>query len=323
MVEAPVVTHPFRFGLLVETAHTCEALLETAREAEGGGWSTLLIRDHFVEAPFGHQLGPLTALAWVAGVTTTLRLGTLVLDHDYRHPVVLAKEAATIDVLSGGRFELGLGAGWARPEYEQAGIPFDPAGVRVARFHEALAVLRGLFADGPLTFSGAHYAIRGLDGFPKPAQRPRPPILVGAGGRRMLSIAAREADIIGILTASIVDGVIVDDPAPRRAEAIAQKVEWIRAAAGARIRDIELSVACSIVPDEDRARAAERLRIACGWRDLTVDDVLEMPGLFIGGVDEIADQMHERRERYGISYFVLPDRSLRAAAPIVARLAGR
>jgi probable F420-dependent oxidoreductase len=317
------MTHPFRFGVLVEAGHTREALSETARRAEGDGWSTLLIRDHFVEAPFGHQFAPFTALAWIAGVTTTLRLGTLVLDHDYRHPVILAKEAATLDVLSGGRFELGLGAGWARTEYKQAGIPFDPAGTRVDRFQETLAIVRGLFAGEPFTFDGRHFTIGGLEAFPKPAQRPHLPILVGAGGRRMLSIAAREADIIGLLSAPIVDGVLTDDPSTRRPGAVAEKVGWIRAAAGARIDEIELSTTCSIVIDEDRATAAERLRAGRGWRGVSVEEVLEMPTIFIGGVDRIAEQMRERRERYGISYFVVSDRSLGAAGPVVSRLAGQ
>jgi probable F420-dependent oxidoreductase len=161
---------------------TQRAWVTKARQIEDAGYATLLIRDHFIGEPFGDQFAPIAALMAAADATTTLRVGNLVLDNDYRHPVILAKEAATLDVLSHGRFELGLGAGWAKHEYEQAGLPFDAPGVRVSRLEEALQVLKGLWAPDPLTFSGIYYAINHLDGFPKPVQRPHPPILVGADG---------------------------------------------------------------------------------------------------------------------------------------------
>jgi probable F420-dependent oxidoreductase len=314
---------PFRFGVLVERFGTREELVATARKAEQAGYATFLIRDHFIAEPFGHQFAPLTTLATVAAVTERLRVGTLVFDNDYRHPAVLAKEAATLDLLSGGRLELGLGAGWAREEYEQAGIPFDPPGTRVDRFAEALRVLKGLFADGPLSFSGRHYRIAGLDSFPKPVQRPHPPLLVGAGGRRMLRIAAREADIVGVLTAPIAGGVLTDDPASRLSASIAQKVEWVREAAGERFGALELSMVISVVIAPDRRRAAEQFAARRDWRGVAAEEVLAMPSVFIGTVDQIAEEMHARRERYGFSYLVVPDRSLDAAAPLVARLAGQ
>jgi probable F420-dependent oxidoreductase len=290
--------------------------------AEDAGYATFLIRDHFIAEPFGHQFAPLTTLAVVASVTKTLRVGSLVIDNDYRHPAVLAKEAATLDLLSGGRLELGLGAGWAREEYDQTGLTFDPPGVRVDRLEEALQVLKGLFAEQPLTHAGRHYRITHLDSVPKPVQRPQPPILVGAGGKRILSIAARHADIVGILNAPIANGVLADDPTTRLAEAMAQKIEWIRQAAGERFPLLELSLVISVVIAEDRRQSAERFALQKGWRGITVDDVLEMPSVFIGSVHQIADQMHARRERYGLSYFVVSDRDLDTASPIVARLAG-
>lgn len=186
-----------------------------------------------------------------AAATTRLRVGSLVLDNDYRHPVLLAKEAATLDVLSQGRFELGLGAGWARHEYEQAGIPFDPPALRASRLQEALQVLKGLWADGPLTFEGAHYHIKQLDGFPKPIQRPHPPILVGASGKRMLALAAREANSIGFLMGDYSTGVEVDDPYQRMGAAIEQKLAWVRQAAGERFEDLELSLMVTVVTHED------------------------------------------------------------------------
>ena len=170
---------PFRFGVIAENVRTRKDLVSTSRRAEELGYHIILIRDHLVEDPFGHQLAPIAALATVAAVTETLRIGTLVLANDYRHPAILAKEAATLDVLSGGRFELGLGAGWLRREYEQASIPFDPARWRVGRLEEALRVFKELFAGGSLDFRGEHYRIDGLANFPEPSQRPRPPILVG------------------------------------------------------------------------------------------------------------------------------------------------
>src|SRR5688500_11258080 len=193
---------PFRFGIINEHSHAPDTWSARARQAEDLGYATFLIRDHLAPSFFGHQLAPFSALMAAACATRSLRVGTMVIDNDYRHPAVLAKEAATIDLLSGGRLELGLGAGWLRVEYEQAGIAFEPPGVRIDRLGEALQVLKGLFADGPLSFAGKHYVIGGLEGFPKPAQRPHPPILVGAGSPRMLRLAGAKADIVGILGSS-------------------------------------------------------------------------------------------------------------------------
>jgi len=313
--------HPFRFGLLGESIRSAAELVATARRTEGAGFATFLLRDHFIEESFGHQLAPLTALATAAAATTTLRVGSLVLSNDYRHPVVLAKEVATLDVVSGGRFELGLGAGFSRPEYEAAGLPYDPPGVRVSRLAEALQVMKGVFGAAPFTFAGRFYTVTNLESFPKPVQHPHPPILVGAGGRRMLAIAAREADIIGIQTATLTTGRNVPDPSGLLAETVAEKIGWIRQEAGARFDHIELSIVVSIVVTDNRREAAQRLVDARGWGGLSVEKVFEMPSIFIGSVEQIVDEMQRRRERYGISYFVVPDRSLETIAPIVARLA--
>jgi probable F420-dependent oxidoreductase len=313
---------PFRFGVFGETARSREALLDTARRAEESGYATFLIRDHFIEEPFGHQLAPLTALATVAAVTNTLRVGTLVISNDYRHPVILAKEIATLDVLSGGRVELGLGAGFSQAEYDQAGLPFDPPAVRVDRLEEAIHVLKGLFTDGSLTFAGKHYAVTHLDSFPKPVQRPHPPILIGGSGKRMLSIAAREADIIGIQTTSTANGVLSNDPSVRLAPAVAQKVELVRQMAGDRFDRIELSMVVTVVIAERREQAAEQVARERGWDGVSVEQVLEMPSVFIGSVDQIVEGMQARRERYGFSYYVLFDHAIDEVAPIVARLAG-
>ena len=316
------MTHRFRFGLLGENVRSATALMETARRAESAGFATFLLRDHFIEEPFGHQLAPLTALATVAAATERLRVGSLVLCNDYRHPVLLAKEVATLDLLSRGRFELGLGAGFSRPEYEAAGLPFDPPGVRVDRLAEALQVFKGLLGAAPFTFAGRFYTVSKLDAFPTPAQRPYPPILVGAGGRRMLGIAAREADIIGIQTASLGSERSVADPSGLLAETIAEKIGWVRQQAGARFDRIELSIVSSVIVAEHRREAAERLARDRGWQGLSIERVFEMPSIFIGSVGQIVDEMQKRRERYGISYYVVSDRSLETVAPIVARIAG-
>ena len=313
---------PFRFGVMGESVRSAADLVNTARRAEIAGYATFLIRDHFIEEPFGHQLAPVAALATVAAATETLRVGSLVICNDYRHPVVVAKEVATLDVLSGGRFELGLGAGFSRPEYEAAGLPYDPPGVRVDRFAEALQVFKGLFDAQPFTFSGRFYTVTNLDSFPKPVQRPHPPILVGAGGRRMLSIAAREANIIGIQTAALGTARRVgSDPSGLLAESIAEKIGWIRQEAGSRFDDIELSIVSSVVIAENRWEAAERLIRQREWNGMSADRVLEMPSIFIGSVDQIVNEMQVRRERYGISYHVVRDRDMEMLAPIVARLA--
>jgi probable F420-dependent oxidoreductase len=319
------VAHPrrFRFGVIHEDPQPPARWTGHLRRIEELGFSTFLIRDHFVPDFFGDQPAPLVGLAHAAGVTSRLRLGTMVLAVDYRHPVLLAKEAATLDVLSEGRLELGLGAGWLRREYEGAGIAFEPPGVRIERLEETVRILEGLFAPGPFSFSGKHYSVTDLDGYPKPAQRPRPPILIGGGRRRVLTLAGRVADIVGILTTSVATGTVVDDPAERLAVSVEEKLAWVREGAGPRYPDIELSLIPTLVLEKDRERAAAELIAARAWSGVAPADVLAMPSVFIGSLEDIAEQMEERRARYGFSYYVVSDRQLDRAAPLVARLAGR
>ncbi|HEY7140240.1 MAG TPA: TIGR03621 family F420-dependent LLM class oxidoreductase [Methylomirabilota bacterium] len=314
---------PFRFGVIHEEPQSPASWANHVRRIEDLGFSTLLIRDHVVPDFFGDQPAPLVALAHAAALTTRLRVGTMVLAVDYRHPVMLAKEAATLDRLSGGRLELGLGAGWLRREYETAGLAFDPASTRIDRLEEAVQILDGLFGDGPFSFAGKHYTVTALEGHPKPAQRPRPPVLIGGGRRRVLTLAGRVADIVGILTTSVATGTVVDDPSERLADVVARKLAWVREGAGARYADIELSLIPTLVFQEDRERAASELIATRGWSGVTLADVLAMPSVFIGSVAEIADRMEERRDLYGFSYYVVSDRQLDRAAPLVARLAGR
>jgi probable F420-dependent oxidoreductase len=314
--------HPFRFGVICEHMSTAQAWSATARRAEQLGFSTLFIRDHFIPEPFGYQFAPLIALMAAADATTTLRVGSLVLDNDYRHPIILAKEAATLDVLSLGRFELGLGAGWARAEYRQGGIPFDSPGIRVSRLEEAVHVIKGAFSSEPLTFSGAYYTVDQLNGFPKPIQQPHPPILIGASGKRMLALAAREATIIGILNGDYSTGVEIDDALKRSPEAMTDKIQWIRQEAGERFEQIELSMVIAPILTSDRRQGAEHSARQHGWKTVLPEDVLEMPSIYIGSVEQITEQIEQRRERYGFSYYIVSDAAMETCAPIVARLAG-
>jgi probable F420-dependent oxidoreductase len=315
--------HPFRFGVINERMSSYKDWIAKARRTEELGYATILLRDHFIQEPFGDQFAPIAALMAAANATTTLRVGSLVFDNDYRHPVVLAKEAATLDVLSKGRFELGIGAGWLRTEYEQAGMPFDAPGVRVSRLEGALHVLKGLFADKPLTYAGTHYNITKLNGFPKPLQRPHPPILVGGAGKRVLSIAGREADIVGILNASLASGTVVADPNEMSAATVNRKLEWVRQAAEDRFERIELSMVITVLITEQRDQKAEDFMNQRRWNDVSIEQVLDMPSVFIGSLEQIAEQMQERRRQYGFSYYIVSDEDMDNFAPIVAQLSGK
>jgi probable F420-dependent oxidoreductase len=309
------MAHPFRFA--VDLHHPVEGLSwpDTARLVESSGYSTLFVPDHFDEG-----YGPIAALAAAAAVTTTLRVGTLVLDCDFRHPAVLARELATIDLLSEGRLELGLGAGWKRLDYERSGIPMDPPKVRVDRMIEHTKVLRALFAGEPATFEGEHYSIKDLDGTPKPHRPGGPPILIGGGGKRVLRFAAEHADIVGV-NASVHSGEI-DTAAAQDAlpSSIDEKVGWVRDAAGDRLDDIELNAWLSVAEiTDDTAAVAEML---AGVFATTPDNVLTSPLALVGSEAEVADRLHERRERWGYSYTVVPGDRVREFAPVVARLTG-
>jgi probable F420-dependent oxidoreductase len=312
---------PLRFGVINELMAPADEWLARVRWIEELGYATFLIRDHFVADFFGDQYAPLAAIMAAACATSTLRVGSMVLDNDYRHPALLAKEAATIDVLSGGRLELGLGAGWLRSEYQAAGIPFEPAGRRIERLEEALQIIRALWSEGPANFEGSHYRIDGLDGTPKPAQRPHPPILLGGGKRRMLNLAGRYADTVGVLTTSVSSGVVVDDVAERTPEAVRQKIAWIREGAGDRFPRIELSLIPTVVLSDRRRVATEALIRSRGWSGATPEEVWRMPSVLVGSADQIAADIAERRELYGFSYYIVSDTHMEAFAPVLRQLA--
>ncbi|TDC78409.1 TIGR03621 family F420-dependent LLM class oxidoreductase [Actinomadura sp. 7K507] len=309
----------FRFGVVGESIRSGAELTATARRAEDLGYDTLVLRDHFVAEPFGDQLAPMVALASAAAVTSTLRLGTMVLANDYRHPVILAKEAATLDHLSGGRFELGVGAGWLRDEYEAAGMPFDEAGTRVGRLEESLEILRSLLDGRTTTFAGDHYRIDGLTAFPSPGRRP--PLAVGAGSRRMLGIAGRHADTVGVLPRALPEGAISEEVTERLPESIARKVGQVREAAGG--RDVELSMMVTPTFGPDPRRAAARVAVLRGWGTSAAGLVLDMPSQFVGPPEHIAEQMLTRRDRYGFTYYQVSDAVMDEFAAVIPLLCDR
>jgi probable F420-dependent oxidoreductase len=307
----------FRFGVLAKQARPAAEFRDLARRAEDLGFATFFMPDHFVE----HPLAPIPGIMAAAAATTTLRVGTLVLGNDYKHPVVLANEAATIDLLSDGRLELGVGAGWMTADYEQGGFDLDPAAVRIARLDESLTVIKGLMADGPFTFHGEHYRIDGLDGEPKPVQRPHPPIVVGGGGPKVLAVAAKHAQVVGInANLSAGQGDHPDSIRSLTAAATDEKLARLREAAGARFDELEIQTLTGFVfVTDDRAPIAEGIASAFG---VPVEVALETPAVLVGTADQIVEDLVARRERWQMSYVVVPEEFVDAMAPVVAALAG-
>ena len=295
---------PFRFGVVTGTAESHTAWITKARKAEDLGYSTLLVADHLSTG-----IAPLTALAVAAEATTTLRIGSFVFCNDYRHPALLAKEVATLDLLSNGRFELGMGAGNWPSDYEQMGVPFEKAGTRVGRLIETLHIMKKLFTEEIVNFTGKYYTITGMKGLPKPIQLPNPPIYIGSSGQRMLTAAALEANIISIMPRGTTKGI---DPTDATPEAMAQKMSWVREAAGARFAQLEFSSASLhiMITDGQAPPQANKLHGPAMARvPMTVEQAIE--------------HLLDQREREGVSYVQVLDTQLEAFAPVVARLAGK
>jgi probable F420-dependent oxidoreductase len=307
--------------VLVSRADSLADWRETARRAEASGYSTLLIADHF-----GQQLAPVPALVSAAEATARLRVGTFVLDNDFRHPAATAKEAATVDLLTDGRLEFGIGAGWNAADYTSTGMAFESAGTRVSRLQEALHIVKAFFEGGDrdgesgvgqVTFHGRHYQVNALAAVPRPVQRPRPPILLGAAGRRMLQLAAREADILnfpdrpshGVSTAGN----------PALGITFEEQIGIVREAAGDRYSQLELSALCIPRITDDVAGTIDGLARQMQTSPAIVQ---AMPGALVGSLDSIADKLQANREQFDLSYAVIPGASLSALAPVVARLAG-
>ncbi len=311
------MAHPrrFRFAVDLQRPLAGSSWTDSVREVEALGYSTMFVPDHFDEG-----VGPIAALATAAAITTTLNVGPLVFDCDFRHPAVLARELATIDLLSEGRLEVGVGAGWKNLDYTRSGIPMDPPKVRVDRMIEHTQILRGLFAGGSFSFTGEHYTITELDGTPRPHRPGGPPILIGGGAPRVLRFAGSTADIVGV-NASIhsgeIDTAAAQDALPER---IDEKVVWVREGAGERFDDLELNAWLAVAEVTDStAEVAEQLAVLFG---ADPGSVLASPLALVGSSAEIAARLVERRDRWGYSYTVIPGDKARDFAPIVADLTG-
>jgi probable F420-dependent oxidoreductase len=310
--------HKFRFAAQLGNTPpgTADSWADQARQVEDLGYSTLLMPDHF-----GDQLAPVPALAAVAAATTTLRIGSLVFGNDYRHPCVLAKEAATLDLLSGGRFEMSLGAGWMRTDYEESGIPYDTPRVRVERFEEAVAVVQGLLrTDGPFSFVGTYYQVRDHTLAPRPVQRPGPPLIIGGGGKRVLSFAARHADVVSI-NVNLREGTGGPETAPDASpDRTREKLAWVKEAAGGRFDELELNALIGFVMiTDDAAGVAQAMAPHFG---IPADDALHVPLALLGTVDEMCEELEWRREEYGITYWSIESESWEALGPVVSKLSG-
>ena len=307
--------NPFRFA--VQTSHAPDAATwrQRARDAESMGYSTLYVPDHF-----GEQWGPLVGVTLAAEATETIRVGWLVLDNDFRHPMELAKEVATLDLATEGRVEFGLGAGWMRTDYDQSGISYDAPGVRVDRMEESLHVLKQLWAGGPVDFQGEHYTLTGAVNHPQPHSKPHPPIVVGGGSKRVLSIAAREADVVGFNTTLRSGEAGREAAAAAVADRFDERVQWVRDAAGERFDQLELQCHTSfVVVTDDRRGVAGSM---AGIFGVDADQALQVPIVIVGNVDEICADLQERRERWGFSYWVIPSDAMESFAPVVQRLSG-
>jgi probable F420-dependent oxidoreductase len=304
--------HPFRFGLHSAVAPAMPMWRNRARAAEELGYSALYLTDHF-----DNQFGPLVAATVAAEATTTLHVGTLVLNNDLRNPVVLAKEIATLGLVAEGRVEIGIGAGWLKTDYEETGVSFESPGNRIERLAESLVIMRTLWSEGEVTFSGRHYSVDGARCEPRPSSLPS--IIVGGGSKRILTLAAKEANIVGVNTslASIAKGEELSaDATPAHYD---RCLSWVREASGDRFDSLELQVTTVAAMVVGSRRAAVRSAAMLGFEG---EEALDFPTLLVGTEDELCERLIERRERWGFSNVVVPGESMESFAPIVARLAG-
>jgi probable F420-dependent oxidoreductase len=307
---------PFRFGVSVRSYRSRAEWMDKARKIEALGYDTLTVPDHLADF-----LAPVPALVSAADATSHLRIGTNVFNNDFRHPVLLAREAATVDLLTDGRFQLGLGAGNVPTEYDQAGMNFEAGSTRVARLAEAVTIIKGLLKGETVTFTGKNYRVTGHTISPIPLQQPHPPVLIGGNGRQLLTLAAREADIVGLSGITFRrDG---PDVSAWKGSGVDERIGLVRATAGEdRYARLEINALVQrVVVTDDRRQAAEDL--AAHWTQLNADEILQSPFVLIGTVDQLVEDLNARRERWDISSYVIFEPYIEIFAPIVARLAGR
>jgi probable F420-dependent oxidoreductase len=302
---------PFRLAMQMTSAPSGAAWLDLARRFEDEGYDTLSMPDHL-----GPQFAPVPALAAIAAVTTRVRLSMFVLANDFRTPAVLAKEITSLDVLSDGRVELGLGAGWSAAEYAAQGVPFDKPSVRIDRLAEAITIFRRAFAGERFSHTGPHYALTELDVLPRPVQ-PRIPFVLGGGAKKMLTLAGREGDIVGIATNNSLRTKEVGGSTGLADDVVAEQIGWVREGAGARFDDIELNIrVLGVAVRPTREEGAEALAPELGDPAM----LLRSPFVFVGPVDAIHDQMLRYREELGVSYYTVSQRHADQLTPVVQRL---
>ncbi|MGN5239280.1 MULTISPECIES: TIGR03621 family F420-dependent LLM class oxidoreductase [unclassified Rhodococcus (in: high G+C Gram-positive bacteria)] len=319
------MTRPFRFAVQATSATTATEWRDTARRIEDLGYSTLFLSDHYLGAGPAQQksgwppqyLAPIAAMSVAAAVTTTLRVGCRVFCTDYHVPGVLIKEAATLDMLSDGRFEFGIGCGWSEAEYDAMGIPFAPAPERVSKLEEVVALYKAHCTGEPLDLDGGHVTARDYAGLPLPVQKPHPPIIIGGSRKRVLSLAGREADIASISTVSFEQ--VNAQGRTAQQEAI-KRLQFVRDAAGDRFPDLDIESSPFFVkitddPHTALSKIASRLRISA-------DGLADHPNVLVGNVDEVADQLLKRRETFGANYISVQQNNFEGFAPVAQRLAG-
>ena len=324
---------PFRFSLQSFNTDSPANWRNLIAKTEDLGYSTFFLADHFLstgpalDSTFHppQMLAAVPAIAMALEQTTSLRVGCRVFCNDYRHPIILAKEAATMDYLSGGRLEFGLGAGWIKSEYEAVNLAFDEFPERFSRFAEFVHAYKDFMSGEPLNIDGESIRWSGFSGTPAPAQHPYPPLMIGGGSKKILSFAGQEADIVSLNFNNRAGMLGPDGMTSGLAAATAKKIDWIKAGAGARFANIELEIGAynTIITDHQQATAAS----IGDMLGMTAEDILTHPHCLIGSVDYICEELQRRREVYCISYIAVLDdgtnNMVETFAPIVARLAGK
>jgi probable F420-dependent oxidoreductase len=320
---------PFRFAVQAYQAKSAQAWRETAQQAESLGYSTFHLADHYfgpgpLEAETGHpvqDLAAIPAMAMAAEATNHIRIGCRVLCIDYHLPAVLAKEAATLDFLSDGRLELGLGAGWIQAEYDAMGVAWDAASVRIERLAEVVTLVKAHFGPDPIDVSGRHLTVSRYTGVPRPVQHPRPPIMIGGGAERILGLAGREADIVSLNYNNARGRLGPASIKGATAESTDQKIEWVRAEAGDRFAEIELEIGASFVAvTNDATKRGIAMAAVIG---MDPADFFDHPHVLVGSTNSIVNTLIERRERYGISYVTVSSQAMQEFAPVVDALSGQ
>lgn len=306
---------PFRFAVQLAEASSRDDWMRRGQQAEGLGYDVVVLPDHV-----GGGLAPLPALVSMAEATDRVRLGTFVLDNDFRHPLLVAQEAATVDLLTDGRLELGIGAGWMGQDYQRLGIEFEAPRRRLQRLQEAVTILDLYFRGEEFSFNGSHYRVEKAEPNPLPAQRPRPPLLIGGGGERILRFAAEHADIVSVFIRSRPDGSGFN-LGELRTDVYQTKTDHVRKVAFQAGRDPELNVLLQYFEvTNDRGPIADEHARELGT---DADDVLALPFELIGTIDQIVDDLVERRERFGISYLTVFDKYMEQFSPVIERLHGK